>query len=105
RGRPRNRMTLWGLAERLPARLASYVIATATGEVRLLEDGDVISGLTVGHGPRHTPGSICLHSRSESALFLGDVLNNERGIRTPPWTVNHSHRRARLAPQRLDGLH
>jgi hypothetical protein len=45
-----------------------------------------------------------LYSASESALFLGDVLNNERGIRTPPWTVNHSHRRARLAPQRLDGL-
>ena len=104
RGRPRNRMTLWGLAERLPARLASYVIATAAGEVRLLEDGDVIAGLTVVHGPGHTPGSICLHSRSEPALFLGDVLNNERGIRTPPWTVNHSHRRARLAPRRLDGL-
>jgi len=105
RGRPRNRMTLWGMAERLPARLASYVIATAAGEARLLEDGDVISGLTVVHGSGHTPGSICLHSRSDSALFLGDVLNNERGIRTPPWTVNHSHRRARLAPQRLDGLH
>lgn len=104
RGRPRNRMTLWGMAERLPAWLASYVIATAAGEARLLEDGDVISGLTVVHGPGHTPGSICLHSRSESALFLGDVLNNERGIRTPPWTVNHSHRRARLAPQRLEGL-
>jgi glyoxylase-like metal-dependent hydrolase (beta-lactamase superfamily II) len=105
RGRPRDRMTLWGLAERLPAWLASYVIATAAGEVRLLEDGDAIAGLTVVHGPGHTPGSICLHSRSESALFLGDVLNNERDIRTPPWTVNHSHRRARLAPQRLDGLH
>jgi glyoxylase-like metal-dependent hydrolase (beta-lactamase superfamily II) len=104
RGRPRNRMTLWGMAERLPARLASYVIATSAGEARLLEDGDEISGLTVVHGPGHTPGSICLHSRSESALFLGDVLNNERGIRTPPWTVNHSHRRARLAPQRLEGL-
>jgi glyoxylase-like metal-dependent hydrolase (beta-lactamase superfamily II) len=103
-GRPRNRMTLWGIAERLPARLASYVISTAAGESRLLEDGDVIAGLTVVHGPGHTPGSICLHSRSESALFLGDVLNNERGIRTPPWTVNHSHRRARLAPQRLEGL-
>jgi glyoxylase-like metal-dependent hydrolase (beta-lactamase superfamily II) len=103
-GRPRNRMTLWGMAERLPARLARYVVATSTGEARLLEDGDVISGLTVVHGPGHTPGSICLHSRSESALFLGDVLNNERGIRTPPWTVNHAHRRARLAPQRLEGL-
>jgi glyoxylase-like metal-dependent hydrolase (beta-lactamase superfamily II) len=103
-GRPRNRMTLWGIAERLPARLASYIISTAAGESRLLEDGETIAGLTVVHGPGHTPGSICLYSTSESALFLGDVLNNERGIRTPPWTVNHSHRRARLAPRRLEGL-
>jgi len=103
-GRPRNRMTLWGIAERLPARLASYVVSTAAGESRVLDEGDVIAGLTVVHGPGHTPGSICLHSASESALFLGDVLNNERGIRTPPWTVNHSHRRARLAPQRLGAL-
>jgi len=104
KGRPRNRMTLWGMAERLPAPLARYIVSTAAGEARLLEDGDVIAGLTVVHGPGHTPGSICLHSGSESALFLGDVLNNERGIRTPPWTVNHSHRHARLAPQRLEGL-
>jgi len=104
RGRPRNRMTLWGLAERLPARLASYVVSTAPGEPWLLEDGDVIAGLRVVHGPGHTPGSICLYSESQSALFLGDVLNNERGIRTPPWTVNQSHRRARLAPLRLQGL-
>ncbi|HEX9096956.1 MAG TPA: MBL fold metallo-hydrolase [Candidatus Dormibacteraeota bacterium] len=104
RGRPRNRMTLWGLAERLPGRLGRYIVSTAAGESSLLEDGDVIAGLTVVHGPGHTPGSICLHSASESALFLGDVLNNERGIRTPPWTVNHSHRRARLAPRRLEGL-
>jgi len=103
-GRPRNRMTLWGIAERLPARLASYVVSTAAGQSRLLEDGEQIAGLTVVHGPGHTPGSICLYSASESALFLGDVLNNERGIRTPPWTVNHSHRRARLAPQRLEAL-
>jgi glyoxylase-like metal-dependent hydrolase (beta-lactamase superfamily II) len=103
-GRPRNRMTLWGMAERLPARLASYVISTAAGESRLLEDGETIAGLRVVHGRGHTPGSICLYSASESALFLGDVLNNERGIRTPPWTVNHSHRRARLAPRRLEGL-
>jgi glyoxylase-like metal-dependent hydrolase (beta-lactamase superfamily II) len=103
-GRPRNRMTLWGLAERLPARLASYVVSTAARASRLLDDGDDIAGLTVVHGPGHTPGSICLYSGSQSALFLGDVLNNERGLRTPPWTVNHSHRRARLAPQRLEGL-
>jgi glyoxylase-like metal-dependent hydrolase (beta-lactamase superfamily II) len=103
-GRPRNRMTLWGIAERMPARLASYIVSTAAGVSRLLDDGDLVAGLTVVHVPGHTPGSICLHSASESALFLGDVLNNERGIRTPPWTVNHSHRRAKLAPQRLEAL-
>src|SRR6202022_3370241 len=102
--RPRDRMTFWGLADWLPPRLASYVVSSANGELRLLEHGDTGAGLTGGHGPGHTPGSICLWSTSESALFLGDVLNNERGLRTPPWTVNHSHRRARMAPQRLDGL-
>src|SRR6266480_1590761 len=55
-------------------------------------------------GPGHTPGSIGLHSESESALFLGDILNNERGIRTPPWNVNHSHRLALQAPKRLEAL-
>jgi glyoxylase-like metal-dependent hydrolase (beta-lactamase superfamily II) len=103
-GRPRERMTLWGLADRLPSRLASFVVTCAGGEPRLLLDGETIAGLTVVHGPGHTPGSICLYSGSESALFLGDVLNNERGIRTPPWTVNHSHRRAMRAPDRLGSL-
>ena len=99
--RPRNRMTLWGMADRLPPRLASYVVSSAAGNCRLLDDGEVIAGLTVVHSPGHTPGSICLYSAPESAIFVGDLLNNERGVRTPPWTVNHSHRQARQAPQRL----
>jgi glyoxylase-like metal-dependent hydrolase (beta-lactamase superfamily II) len=103
-GRPRERMTIWGLLDRLPPRLARYVVTCAGGDPRLLEDGETIAGLTVVHGPGHTPGSICLHSASESVLFLGDVLNNERGVRTPPWTVNHSHRHAMRAPQRLEAL-
>ena len=102
--RPRERMTLWGLADRLPAGLARFVVTCAGRASRLLEDGETIAGLTVVHGPGHTPGSIGLHSASESALFLGDILNNERGIRTPPWNVNHSHRRALQAPQRLEAL-
>jgi glyoxylase-like metal-dependent hydrolase (beta-lactamase superfamily II) len=56
------------------------------------------------HGPGHTPGSIGLWSEAESALFTGDILNNERGLGMPPWSVNHSHKNARLAPQRLRGL-
>jgi glyoxylase-like metal-dependent hydrolase (beta-lactamase superfamily II) len=103
-GRPRERMTLWGLADRLPLRLARYVVSCAQGEPHRLENGETIAGLTVVHGPGHTPGSICLYSESESALFLGDVLNNERGLRTPPWTVNHSHRDAMRAPHRLGTL-
>ncbi len=103
-GRPRERMTFWGLADQLPSRLASFVVTCAGGEPRLLEDGETIAGLTVVHGPGHTPGSICLYSDSESALFVGDVLNNERGLRTPPWTVNHSHQRAMQAPERLGPL-
>ena len=99
--RPRERMTFWGMADWLPQRLASYVVSCADGEMRLLEHGDTVAGLTVVHAPGHTPGSICLWSASESALFVGDVLNNERGLRTPPWTVNHSHAMAKLAPQRL----
>lgn len=103
-GRPRERMTFWGMADWLPPRLARYLVTCAPREMRLLDDGETIAGLTVVHSPGHTPGSNCLHSPAESALFLGDVLNNERGLRTPPWTVNHSHRKARQAPQRLAAL-
>lgn len=103
-GRPRELMTLWGLADHLPARLARYVVAGAPCELRLLEDGDVVAGLRVLHAPGHTPGSICLHAEHAGVLFLGDVLNNERGIRRPPWNVNHSHSLAREAPHRLRGL-
>lgn len=102
--RPRERMTFWGLVDRLPQRWAPYLVSCADCEVKGLEDGDVICGLQVIHAPGHTPGSICLWSSTESALFSGDVLNNERGIRTPPWTVNHSHAIARSAPERLRGL-
>jgi glyoxylase-like metal-dependent hydrolase (beta-lactamase superfamily II) len=103
-GRPRERMTLWGLPDRLPEGLARFVVSCASCEVTPLEDGQTIAGLRVIHAPGHTPGSICLWSAQESTLFAGDVINNERGIRTPPWTVNHSHRDARTAPRRLAGL-
>jgi glyoxylase-like metal-dependent hydrolase (beta-lactamase superfamily II) len=103
-GRPRERMTFWGAIDRLPARLARYIVSCADCEVTPLADGDAIAGLTVIHAAGHTPGSICLWSASDSALFVGDVLNNERGIRTPPWTVNRSHAAAKRAPERLIGL-
>jgi len=102
--RPRERMTFWGMVDWLPPRLAGYVVTCAGCEPRLLENGEIIAGLTVVHGAGHTPGSIGLWSAAESALFIGDILNNERGLRMPPWTVNHSHKKARLAPHRLGGL-
>jgi glyoxylase-like metal-dependent hydrolase (beta-lactamase superfamily II) len=103
-GRPRDRMTLWGMADRLPQRLARYVVSCADCEIRALEDGEQLAGLRVIHAPGHTPGSICLWSQSDSVLFTGDVLNNERGIRTPPRTVNHQHQAALRAPERLAEL-
>ena len=102
--RPREPMTFWGMADLLPIQLASYLVSCADCELQRLDDGDLIAGLTVVHCPGHTPGSICLWSAMDSVLFTGDVLNNERGIRTPPWTVNHSHRHAMKAPERLSGL-
>jgi glyoxylase-like metal-dependent hydrolase (beta-lactamase superfamily II) len=104
RGRPRERATLYGLIDQLPTALARFLVSCASGEVHALEDGERVAGLQVIHAPGHTPGSICLWSDQESALFAGDVLNNEKGIRRPPWTVNHDHRQARAAPRRLLGM-
>jgi len=45
---------------------------------RLLDDGDVVSyaGLTfeVFHTPGHTPGGICLYSKEDAVVFVGDTL-------------------------------
>lgn len=102
--RPREPMTFWGMADWLPVQLASYLVSCADCEPRILDEGDTVAGLTVVHCPGHTPGSVCLWSGSESVLFTGDVLNNEHGIRTPPWTVNHSHGKATRAADRLSSL-
>jgi glyoxylase-like metal-dependent hydrolase (beta-lactamase superfamily II) len=103
-GRPRERATLFGLFELLPTAMGRFLMSCAGCDTRPLEDGDVVAGLRVIHAPGHTPGSICLYSEQESALLTGDVLNNERGVGTPPWTVNHDHREARRAALRLLGL-
>ena len=104
KGRPRERATLFGFFELLPETIGRFVMSCAGCDACTLEDGDLIAGLRVIHAPGHTPGSICLYSEQESALLTGDVLNNERGVRTPPWTVNHDHGQARRAALRLLGL-
>lgn len=50
---------------------------TAAADV-LLENGDTISqagiSLAVLHTPGHTPGGICLYSKQEKKVFVGDTL-------------------------------
>jgi hydroxyacylglutathione hydrolase len=50
----------------------------------LLKDGDSVldSDLVVMHTPGHTPGSICLYSEANEALFSGDTLFFEGTGRT-----------------------
>jgi glyoxylase-like metal-dependent hydrolase (beta-lactamase superfamily II) len=40
----------------------------------MLNDGDIIAGLTAIHTPGHTPGSICLFDPASKILFAGDLL-------------------------------
>ena len=40
----------------------------------LVKDGDEIFGWKVIHTPGHTPGSICLYSKSENTLISGNTL-------------------------------
>ncbi|USH00037.1 MBL fold metallo-hydrolase [Thermococcus argininiproducens] len=44
-----------------------------------LEDGDEIKGLKVIHSPGHTPGSICLLDLETKALFVGDLVVEQKG--------------------------
>jgi glyoxylase-like metal-dependent hydrolase (beta-lactamase superfamily II) len=50
----------------------------------LIEDGDTVldSDLVAMHTPGHTPGSICLFSEGQEALFSGDTLFFEGTGRT-----------------------
>ncbi|MBI2849677.1 MAG: MBL fold metallo-hydrolase [Chloroflexi bacterium] len=48
-----------------------------------LEGGDVfdvLGGLEVIHTPGHTPGSICLFSRQNKLLIVGDALRKRRNV-------------------------
>ncbi|MHA1616632.1 MAG: MBL fold metallo-hydrolase [Candidatus Njordarchaeales archaeon] len=45
----------------------------------LLNDNDVLEGLRVVHTPGHTPGHICLLDEETKALFVGDLIYEEKG--------------------------
>jgi glyoxylase-like metal-dependent hydrolase (beta-lactamase superfamily II) len=49
-----------------------------------LNDGDIISGLTVLHIPGHTPGSIALLDTNRKILFTGDTLSYRDGFVKSP---------------------
>ncbi|MHC4636450.1 MAG: MBL fold metallo-hydrolase [Planctomycetota bacterium] len=65
--------------------LAGIHFSTDDADV-ILEEGDVIKSagieLEVIHTPGHTPGGICLYSKSENILFSGDTLFAESVGRT-----------------------
>jgi glyoxylase-like metal-dependent hydrolase (beta-lactamase superfamily II) len=51
----------------------------------LLNDGDVIAGLTCIHTPGHTPGSIYLLDPPAGVIFVGDILRFDgQKIEGPP---------------------
>jgi glyoxylase-like metal-dependent hydrolase (beta-lactamase superfamily II) len=51
----------------------------------LLNDGDVIAGMTCIHTPGHTPGSICLLDPTTGVIFVGDILRFDgQKIEGPP---------------------
>ena len=79
--RPRERMTLWGLADRLPVGLARFVVTCAGRAARLLEDGETIAGLTVVHGPGHTPG-VPLEDLPEESRPSGDLIASAKELDT-----------------------
>ncbi|MBI2774079.1 MAG: MBL fold metallo-hydrolase [Chloroflexi bacterium] len=77
-------------------------------DAKPLDDGAVLpglGGLEVVHTPGHTPGSVCLYSRSRRVLIVGDVLQVMRGRLHPPSLVfSEDMELAKASIQRLSRL-
>lgn len=73
-----------------------------------LADGDalpVLGGLEVVHTPGHTPGSVCLYSRRDRILFVGDVLQRRFGrVSFASKLYSDDPTQARRSVQRLAAL-
>jgi len=64
--------------EELPA----ATIELADGKEIVLADGTVLSDWQVLHTPGHSPGSVCLYSKTQKTLVSGDTLFNSGFGRT-----------------------
>jgi len=58
-----------------------------------VSDGDELplaGGIRILHTPGHTPGSICVFLRRDSAVFTGDLLAQRFGLKWPsmPFTAD-----------------
>ena len=93
---------------RRAARPLNGLLATRPVKVDIeVGDGDELplaGGIRILHTPGHTPGSICVFLKRDSAVFTGDLLAQRFGIKLPsiPFTVDVDRLRrsiARLADQ------
>jgi len=70
-----------GQRKNLPsARLEDVDIQLEGGEIL-----DVLGGLEIIHTPGHTPGSICLFSKKNGLLIVGDAIRKRRNILHIPY--------------------
>jgi glyoxylase-like metal-dependent hydrolase (beta-lactamase superfamily II) len=71
----------------------------------ILDNGDVIAGLTVIHLPGHTPGSIALYDPKRRVLFVGDSLGCKDGIvQGPPTSVSWDMEQVYTSLEKLRSL-
>lgn len=91
-------------------RPSAFVAALTRGpeDAKPLADGAVLAGLgglEIVHTPGHTPGSVCLHSRAQRLLIVGDVLQVIRGrVSLPSYMFTEDMAQARRSVARLAEL-
>ncbi len=68
----------------------------------ILDDGDIIAGLTVLHLPGHTPGSLAFYDPKRKVLFIGDTLGVKNGaIQDPPTSVTWDMNKVSMSLEKL----
>lgn len=96
------KLGLYRLVRAILRRLVIHYTPVEADE--LLEDGDVIDGLTVIHTPGHSPGHVVLYDADRKILFTGDAIVNFRGLDPPPRLATPNMAQAQDSIQRLTTL-